>query len=1096
MLLRRFGLQDAANYAQLLSIPLAVVPLTVARWVWFHRAPAPVVAEPAAPAPVEQLLELGDLAPIGATLATGALALGVRQAIPLTDHGDGLDEDLPRFVPRVAETRLRRALRRGARFGGLYVLVGDSAVGKTRTLYEAVTTELADFAVFAPDPGDGGSVNELAHRTDELPPLVVWLDQLHRFVDGPYLRAGDTAIEPKTIRRLLAADTPVIVLGTLWPEHLRELLAVDDAVDDGAGALRALRHPAAGEILDDPRCTTLAVESFTDADRATANELRDTDPRLAEALAHPRYGLTEVLAGVPTLMRRYAEATDGLRALVHAAVDARRLGVVSPLTATCLREAGRAHLRDVHTDDRWFADALDLLDLSAVFVPVPAPDRLGVVGYDLAGYLAQHVLRDRRREPVPELVWTVLAAETTDEADLARLADAATHRHIHRVAIPLWCRLAAAGHAGATTRLVDVFTQWGNTRQLKKIGPPFDQQAAQALRRLAGRGEPVVTALAEYEPTGTNVLAVDTPLIAIAADRTLWRLTDLLAENGHHQLLVDLAAAGDQHAAVLLAKIAAADGSTEDAVALLGPGVVLGDHESVRALASIQYQQQDFAAAADLVEPYAEEGEGWAMHLLRAIKVAARDVDWLTVSAAAGDPRSGRALVRMCYLDRDIQALARHALDDDEFAALLLDRMWYERGDLPALRTRAATGNHYAAWLLGTALIERDDIDGLVDVVAERVPVVPGMLAALLHGRGDTATLERLTDPACTIALALSRARRCTDPAELLTAVPRVFDQVPALFDIRSMRALTTELRRRLHEAEPENDKQLLLARASAEAAPTFQHPALTHLLARQHDIESLTWLLSIGRGWAAPPLADLHLERGDVDAAIAVLTVAADDGNPQAAGGLADLLYLHDRPDELRARADAGDHHAAARFAAVLQFAEDGVEELVDRAGAGDAYALDAVLDHLDSPEDRATAIDLLTPWVAAGSAGAAHRLSALHERDGDLDAAVRVLGPFAADGDLDAARRITELTYVRGDLATLRDLADAGDRHAAQRIASALFENGDTAGLAREMAADNTDDAARHLIELHRSTTRKGHIHSLAPTGAPDQDDWHPPG
>jgi hypothetical protein len=155
----------------------------------------------------------------------------------------------------------------------------------------------------------------------------------------------------------------------------------------------------------------------------------------------------------------------------------------------------------------------------------------------------------------------------------------------------------------------------------------------------------------------------------------------------------------------------------------------------------------------------------------------------------------------------------------------------------------------------------------------------------------------------------------------------------------------------------------------------------------------------------------------------------------------------------------------------------------------------VEAVLDTLPgSPAGRATAVELLGPWVAAGSAGAAQRLSALHERGGDLDAAVRVLTPFADNGDPAAAHRITELTYARGDLATLRELADAGDRHAARRIATALFANGDTEGLAREVAANNTDAAARHLIELHRTTTRRGAVNSLDPAGAPDQRDWAP--
>jgi hypothetical protein len=58
-------------------------------------------------------------------------------------------------------------------------------VGKTRLLFEAARRELPEFRVLVPDLGDGDLVNLLAQANFRLPPLIVWLDELHRFVDGP-----------------------------------------------------------------------------------------------------------------------------------------------------------------------------------------------------------------------------------------------------------------------------------------------------------------------------------------------------------------------------------------------------------------------------------------------------------------------------------------------------------------------------------------------------------------------------------------------------------------------------------------------------------------------------------------------------------------------------------------------------------------------------------------------------------------------------------------------------------------------------------------------------------------------------------------------
>ena len=75
----------------------------------------------------------------------------------------------------------------------------------------------------------------------------------------------------------------------------------------------------------------------------TGEQLRDLegagDPRLAQAAAGSRDGqVIQYLAGAPELLDRYHHAPPAAQALIHAAIDARRLGM-SP--APCPRPSWR-----------------------------------------------------------------------------------------------------------------------------------------------------------------------------------------------------------------------------------------------------------------------------------------------------------------------------------------------------------------------------------------------------------------------------------------------------------------------------------------------------------------------------------------------------------------------------------------------------------------------------------------------------------------------------------------------------------------------------------------------------------------------------------
>ena len=197
-------------------------------------------------------------------------------------------------------------MRRAREDGGFLVLVGDSSVGKTRLLYETARGVLADFAVLSPDLGDGGLVNSIAEATF-LPKLIVWLDELQRFLDGPYLTPGSTPITDGAVRHLLDAPTPVVVLGAMWPEYARELRATKPGPNTSG---QPLRHPGAADILLLSRVRQETLTSFSEKERGDAETLASKDPRLKNALDDPHYNVTEALAGAPQLVARYEQASE------------------------------------------------------------------------------------------------------------------------------------------------------------------------------------------------------------------------------------------------------------------------------------------------------------------------------------------------------------------------------------------------------------------------------------------------------------------------------------------------------------------------------------------------------------------------------------------------------------------------------------------------------------------------------------------------------------------------------------------------------------------------------------------------------------------
>jgi uncharacterized protein YidB (DUF937 family) len=370
---------------------------------------------------------------------------------------------LPRYVPREHDTLLRKATGQAA--GGqsqLAVVVGGSSTGKTRACWEALHS-LRDrheqWHLWHPiDPTRPDAV--LAGLGDVVPHTVVWLNEAQLYLDT-HDEAGERVAAG--LRELLRdkARGPVLVLATLWPEHWDTLTT--RAEPD--------RHAQARELLVGHKIDVPASFSAVALSMLALEAI--SDPRLAQAAAEASDGqITQYLAGVPVLLDRYQQSPPGAKALVHAAMDARRLGCSVHLPLDLLAAAASGYLTGQEwdqLDDTWLEQALAYASrlcngirgpLTRVRIrdtSIENDDADSGAGpddspsYRLADYLDQYGRRNRRGLIPPSSFWA--AAPKARLADLATLGVAAHNRGLLRVSAQL-NKQAAHRDAGAACRLI------------------------------------------------------------------------------------------------------------------------------------------------------------------------------------------------------------------------------------------------------------------------------------------------------------------------------------------------------------------------------------------------------------------------------------------------------------------------------------------------------------------------------------------------------------------------------------------------------------------------------------------------------------------
>ncbi|MDV9173133.1 tetratricopeptide repeat protein [Streptomyces sp. W16] len=433
---------------------------------------------------------------------TDPFALEVHQAIDIPPTG--LQPSLPVltvYVSRDHDRTLRRIVDEViAGTSRMAILVGGSSTGKTRACWEAVQLLPDNWRLWHPiDPGrpeaalaDLGRVG--AHT-------VVWLNEAQHYLltspsdPGERITAG--------LRELLREPrrAPVLVLATIWPEYWARIAVTPPPGEpDPHAQARALCE---GHEVPVP-------PSFTSRELAVTRGAAASDPRLASAVQYAEHGqITQYLAGGPALLRRYRAAPDAARALIEAAMDARRVGHGRVLPHSLLAAAVEGYLNEPQWDllpADWFEQGLAYCTSPCGGTPGPlvrvrprsTEPPAAEPAYRLADYLEQYGRRTRRVTRAPTALWNALI-EHARPVDVTRIAQAAQTRGFLKVAMRLYANAVPAGDSTALclgARLLRKAERYEEAitwyQRAAEAGAPSALRRAAGLMEAIGRGEEAI----------------------------------------------------------------------------------------------------------------------------------------------------------------------------------------------------------------------------------------------------------------------------------------------------------------------------------------------------------------------------------------------------------------------------------------------------------------------------------------------------------------------------------------------------------------------------------------------------------------------------
>ncbi|TDC02210.1 hypothetical protein E1091_01220 [Micromonospora fluostatini] len=424
--------------------------------------------------------------------------LGVKTAIGST--GPTARNALP-YLEREADKELDWLVAGG----GVVLVHGRAAAGKTRTAYEAINRLRPEHGLLVPE--SGRALRELTESGEELRNVVVWLDDLERYLTPQ-------GLDRSVLERLCPPGrSEVVVLATIRGEEL-DRLHRRPADPDSAPAAEEF-WTGVGVLERIPEDRRVRIDQYLGPMEQRLAQRSDDDRIVAAAGADA--GFAEYLAAGPQLMQRWTaeenRRADLGQALISAAVDCRRAGWSKPIPEDLLTAVFRHYLTPALRERgdlppaaaglAWASEPL--LGASSCLWPGAGG------GYQVADYLVDRTDHGEGRlakAAVPRIVWDALlgraesetrfligaAAYTRGEHDVAEaamrpLADAGDPLAMFNLAVLIsrrtawdeamdWYRRAAdAGHTAAMVNLGMILRESGE-----------DDEAAQWYRRAADHG--------------------------------------------------------------------------------------------------------------------------------------------------------------------------------------------------------------------------------------------------------------------------------------------------------------------------------------------------------------------------------------------------------------------------------------------------------------------------------------------------------------------------------------------------------------------------------------------------------------------------------
>jgi hypothetical protein len=728
------GLVTASLWAGVLAAVTGIMAAIAAVWSLLARPPGTVPPVPAADQLlavdravaflVERPVAAASRYPLGDLLdeLPGPFSLGVHRAV-----GTGAETlpDLPEYAPRAHDLQLREFVRgKVADHASLMiVLVGDSSTGKTRALWEAVHDLPTGWRVWSPP--SPSALNDGLLGRGVGPRTVVWLNDAHNYLDSALTQlAGDNAAR---LSALLSDPgiRPVLVLATLWPWNWQQLTSQSGAVAVSGGSASdqgALIQVA--QLLETARCILVPV-SFQEDDLAAVRAAGRLDPRMALAHKHARGGrLTQYLAGSQKILERYDTAPEEVKAVINAAVDARRMGHAQRLPESLLFKAALGYIDEPTSDrldDTWAAQALfaateDWRGLDgplARLKPLPADQPGQGRVYKLSDALEQTGIRIRRYTAPPGEFWTA-AGQHAHPDDVAALARAAQVRGRYKIAAILYIKAANAGRTACLTELARIRRKMGD-----RAGAAHLEE--QAMLRFEHSAELTDTTalmeLADSRMDGRDLAAAG-------------RLYQWAADAGATQALWGLAKirelSGDSEGAEQLAFTAAASGHTwtlERLAQMRAPGVHLDTYTTSEEYDEMRQNALDETTAETrrLYRLARDAGYSWAeseRNFTPEARTTVHETEGVRIQAADRRADRSAASADVGWVLRDLARAQEHAGNHSTAEHLAISAAgtgsaWVL---IDLARIRESAGDHDGAAKLAAMAAAHGSPAGLVDL--------------------------------------------------------------------------------------------------------------------------------------------------------------------------------------------------------------------------------------------------------------------------------------------------------------------------------------------------------------------------------------------